>query len=61
MKNKILTAELIAGAILHISTLANIKNFTDEDFTAINLLVEITPQQFEEACLLLRCTPETIH
>jgi len=59
MNNKKLTTELIAGAILHIASIANEKNFNDEDFTAIDIMVQITPEQFNEASLLLRSGHKT--
>jgi len=61
MNNKKLTIEVIAGAILHIAAIANEKNFNDADFSAINIMVKITPEQFEEASFLLQPIPETIH
>jgi hypothetical protein len=59
--DKKFTLELIAGAILHIASIANEKKFNDEDFTAIDIMVQITPEQFEAASLLLQLRPETVH
>jgi hypothetical protein len=61
MNDEKITIEVVAGAILHIAFIAKKKKFNDADFAAIDILVQITPEQFKEASLLLQLRPETIH
>ena len=49
MSQKIISKEVIAGAILHIADIS--EKLEEDDLNAINIMVEITPSQFKEAFL----------
>ena len=58
-EQKIIPKEVIAGAILNIAEFS--KNLSNENMDAINIMIEITPSQFNEAFSLIKSKTATLH